>query len=317
MKLLDFVSLFVVVALLPGLATAAGTVTLGGLTLVDPSPVAVIRQHIEVSRGKVEVEYELLNPESREVTTVLLVTLPEYQYEPANAGYSRPECVKLWVNGLRIRVRPTFRAVAKSPQGEIDATERLRVAGISIERLDGTGDVEEVDLGGHVTVRRGLDSLSPQVRNDLQRLGLFAPDEDGAFPTWTVSEQYQWKQHFQAGAVTKVRVAFVPVPTVESDVGSAAVHEAACSEGTTRRKTRSGEWTAWWFDLSSWVAEPVRGLTLSLDAKPGRDELASWCWDGRGPAGTHGNYRLPAGTINRRTLRVFFFVPASAQWTPR
>ena len=176
----------------------ADAISAGGIVVMGREPrITMAKEVLQISLGKVVVNYDFYNASSHSITTGIAFPIPDYsinlgEIDPEWQGF---EDFRLWVNGSPVAYTIQARAMVKGQ----DLTPLLTALHIDVASF------------GHATLNDGspeIGKLTNAQRERLQEAGLI--DHDGV-PLWTVQKKYYWTQSFPAHGTVHIRHQYTPV----------------------------------------------------------------------------------------------------------
>jgi len=204
-------------------AESAASIAVGGIVPRGQAHIAIAREVLRVSEGKILIDYDFRNDSNADVTTDLVFPIPPYKNEwdamdPAAQSF---RSFVLTVNDEQA----AFQTEATAELNGSDVTRSLQSHHIDIPTF---GHLE-VGRDQHFNVRRvavpDFIRLSRKDQDRLEAEGIFER-EDG-FSKYTVKLEYHWTQTFPAHAMVHIRQEFAPVvgfaeiPTLEDALQAA------------------------------------------------------------------------------------------------
>lgn len=250
--------------------------------------ISMAKEVLQISLGKVIVDYDFYNGSSNSIITGIAFPIPDYS---VNLGEIDPEWqgfedFRLWVNGSPVTYKIQARAMVKGK----DLTQLLTPLHIDVASF------------GHATLNEGspeIGKLTNAQRERLQKAGLI--DRDGV-PLWTVQKKYYWTLSFPAHGRVHIRHEYTPVVGSlnsirygmgpDPDASSVKELRTFCLDpplsSTLQGVVRNDKEDAWYsyvdFILTTantWKT-PIGQFTLIVTRPHLKGDLAdyvSFCWD--------------------------------------
>ncbi|MGC3999997.1 MAG: DUF4424 family protein [Anaeromyxobacter sp.] len=257
-----------------------------GLVIPTGSGLVLAGERVLVRLDQVEAVYVLANPSPKEVRVDVAFMVPEYRYDEATGSYNAVEEFRLMVEGRRVPVPFSARAIVEDGEGrERDVTRDVMAAGLSLERLGGVEDALEVRADGRSVVVEGqgpLARLPTAERQQLVAKGVLRAWGQDVTPEWIVRGGYYWVQRVPAKGTVELRISYRPAAGVDAELSEETL-QGACAGESLRRVAAAKQWKAVSVAVAFGAEELPREAsgTFELIVDPPKDSVASMCW-GRG-----------------------------------
>lgn len=293
-------------------------VAAGGIQLRKEVRISMDKERLEISVDKVAVDFWFRNETDKNITTDVAFPIPPYRFDwdSTNGSHDFAD-FKLWVNGQPISYQTEVQAKLNGK----DYTDILRSLGIDVATF-GEYDWKKAPPDGSPQI----SAVSTSIRQQLVHLGLLDSLDD-AFPQWTVTKMYYWRQDFPAGKLVHIRHAYVPVigahafqpeeiqAQLKNTCMSARLYrnlKSAAAASLERSHGLNGgdvyaNWVNYILTTANTWKTPIKDFELVIDAPPTYPDV-SFCWDG--PIEKLGLRTWRAELrdfIPRRDLAIYFF----------
>src|SRR3989440_11113341 len=150
-------------AMLPAFSNdGAASVAVGGIQLKREARISMEKERLTISREKVTVEYEFLNPTDEDITTEIAFPVPPYDEKYLNVSVNeRLDDFRVWVDGQETK----YQTEAKAMLNDVDYTALLRKLGVDVASLGHFDDDQTLHSPD-------VEKLSASERDELKRVGL-------------------------------------------------------------------------------------------------------------------------------------------------
>lgn len=184
----------------------ASSIAVGGVVVMGHEPhITMAKEVLQISEGKVVVDYDFRNDTDQNVTTGVAFPIPEYDLdmvseEPASQGF---DDFRLWVNGAQAKFQIEARAYVKNK----DLTDLLTSVHVDVASF------------GHAVSNddsKDIERLTDLQRKKLERAGLIVTGAYGA--NWKVRKKYYWQQTFPAHGTVHIRHEYTPYMGSENSI---------------------------------------------------------------------------------------------------
>ncbi len=176
---------------------AAASTAMGGIQLKREARIAMEKERLSISPGRVRIDYEFLNETDQDITTEIAFPIPAYTFDYHDFGDRGFNDFRLWVDGKELRYGVELKAMHRGA----DCTALLRKHNVDAASF---GHFDQKRM-----VARDFQRLSTAGRAELAAAGLITTEDN--FPNWTVYKTYYWTQTFPARKVVHVRHEYSPV----------------------------------------------------------------------------------------------------------
>lgn len=278
----------------------AASVAVGGIQLKREARISMEKERLTISREKVTVEYEFLNPTDEDITTEIAFPVPPYDEKYLSVSVNeRLDDFRVWVDGQETK----YQIETKAMLNGVDYTallQKLEVDVASLGHFDDTQTFHSPDV----------EKLSASERDELKRVGLI---RDNGFMGWSAVKTYHWSQTFAAHKVLHVRHEYAPelgFTQIQPEIRYPVIRQEmtpefktasrdSCMDASLQRTliaaARKEEKGANGYIASSWVdyilstantwKTPIKDFELTVERpKPEQPGPGHWfvtfCWDG-------------------------------------
>src|SRR5205807_2921925 len=117
----------------------AASVGVGGIQLKREARISMEKERLTISREKVTVEYEFLNPTDEDITTEIAVPVPPYEEKYLNGSVNeRLDDFRVWVDGQETKYQTETKAMLNG----VDYTALLQKLGVDVASLGHFDDAQ-------------------------------------------------------------------------------------------------------------------------------------------------------------------------------
>lgn len=310
---------FLAAAFVPARADdTAVAVAAGGIQLRKEARISMDEERLTITPDKVSVDFWFRNETDSDITTDVAFPIPPYRFDwdSTNGPHDFAD-FEMWVDGQQVPYRTDARATLKGQ----DYTGLLESLGVDVATF-GKYDWKKDPPDGSPQI----SAVSASNRQQLVHLGLLDSLGD-AFPQWTVTKMYYWRQDFPAGKLVHIRHVYVPVigaqafqpEEIQAQLKNTCISaelyrnlKSAAAESLERSHGLNGgdvyaNWVNYILTTANTWKTPIKDFELVIDAPPAYPDV-SFCWDG--PIEKLGlrTWRTELRDfIPRRDLAIYFF----------